>query len=165
MATWDSLTDYERQVLGGLSKKDDRTLPEIQEAIAPGSTLSGSGLQTVLDRMVVQGRAVRVSRPGAAMGVAYRILTSTERAKCHECHRTRPEAQTTLIFAYVGGDYRRAKRRGKIRVCVDCTIRRVEYVRGATEKGLRDSVSNGRISWASAAERFGIDISDLKERP
>jgi len=81
--------------------------------------------------------------------------------KCHECGKRKPEDDTVLIRARVGGDYRRSTRWASIRVCRDCTQAHVDFVRTQQAERLNTPL-NDRISWSQAADFFNIPISGLK---
>lgn len=83
------------------------------------------------------------------------------RLRCHECGKRRPESETTLVAARVGGDNRRAARRGSIRVCRDCTQAHVDFVSAQQAEGLNTPL-NDRVYWQQAASFFGVGISGLK---
>jgi hypothetical protein len=86
---------------------------------------------------------------------------SERKLKCHECGKRKPEDDTVLIQARVGGDYRRSTRWGTIRVCRDCTQAHVDYV-NAEQAKQRNTPLNDRIYWQQAANFFGIVVSGLK---
>ena len=81
------------------------------------------------------------------------------RLRCYECKKRKPEDDTTLIRAKVGGDYRRAARNAEVRVCRECAERQVEYIRANPDISV--AVNTGRMQWEQAARRFGLDLSGL----
>lgn len=84
------------------------------------------------------------------------------RYRCTQCERSRPESETTLVQGFIGGDFRRSKRRGWRRVCRDCTQHQVDYARTQQEQGFNTPLNTSRIVWEQAARHFGIDIAGLR---
>lgn len=83
---------------------------------------------------------------------------SDRKLKCYECERRRPEDETILISARIGGDYRRAARRGHVRVCRECAQEHLDYTLREQEKGLVTALNTGRMQWEQALRFFGIEI-------
>ena len=84
-----------------------------------------------------------------------------KKARCHDCGKRKPETETTLVHAEIGGGYNRSSRRGMVRVCRGCTIERVAFCRASQEKGRNTPLNSFRIAWEEAARAFALDISGL----
>lgn len=119
--------------------------------------LKNSRLREIRDPWV---KRTMISRQAELHGLLAELGPPVYR-KCHECGKSRPEEETTLVSAKTGGDYRRAMSRREVRVCFDCTVDRVGFVRGAQAKG-ENSPVNDRTRWEDAAYHFGIDIEGLR---
>lgn len=86
---------------------------------------------------------------------------SAGRARCGHCGRSRPEDETVLIAGHAQGSYRRAGRWTRKRVCRDCTISRVDYVRGEQQRQMSVGLNEHAYSWEQATRYFGLDITGL----
>lgn len=81
------------------------------------------------------------------------------RGRCGNCGRSRPD--TVPVWGSGGGNWRRANRRIRRRLCRECVEAHVRYVRSAPTANL----DTGGFQWSAAAAAFGIDVEGLPRTP
>lgn len=97
---------------------------------------------------------LRPTAIGAGIGPVSRV-------RCGFCSRNVHESITALVPGQAAGNYRRQAQSRLRRVCRECVVSRVEFVRKAQADGLQVPLDESRVSWSRAAADLGIEVSDL----